>query len=78
MENIEPGKIKLGSHPSPFQKRGQTLAEYGLILALVSVAVIAILPLVGSDLKNIYITITSAISPTPTPQPNPGPIHRDD
>lgn len=43
-------------------KKGQTLVEYGLILALVSIVVIAVLTLLGDQLKNIFSTITSTLN----------------
>ena len=43
-------------------KKGQTLVEYGLILALVSIVVIAVLTLLGDQLKNIFSTITNTLS----------------
>ena len=43
-------------------KKGQTLVEYGLILALVSIVVIVVLGLLGNQLKSIFNTITSTLS----------------
>jgi pilus assembly protein Flp/PilA len=43
-------------------RKGQTLVEYGLILALVAIVVIAVLGLLGNQLKNIFNTITSTLS----------------
>jgi pilus assembly protein Flp/PilA len=40
----------------------QTMAEYGLILALISVAAIAALLLLGPQLKSIFDRITSALT----------------
>ncbi|MDD5260867.1 MAG: Flp family type IVb pilin [Methylacidiphilales bacterium] len=42
-------------------KKGQTLVEYGLILALVSIVVIVVLGLLGNQLKNIFNTITNTL-----------------
>jgi pilus assembly protein Flp/PilA len=42
-------------------KKGQTLVEYGLILALVSIVVIAVLTLLGGQLKNIFSKITNTL-----------------
>ena len=39
----------------------QTMAEYGLILALISVAAIAALLLLGPQLKSIFDRITAAL-----------------
>jgi pilus assembly protein Flp/PilA len=43
-------------------KRGQTLVEYGLILALVSIVVIAVLTLLGSQIQNVFNRITDTLS----------------
>jgi pilus assembly protein Flp/PilA len=43
-------------------KKGQTLVEYGLILALVSIVVIAVLTLLGDQLKNIFSKITDTLN----------------
>jgi pilus assembly protein Flp/PilA len=43
-------------------RKGQTLVEYGLILALVAIVVIAVLGLLGNELKNIFNVITNSLS----------------
>ena len=43
-------------------KKGQTLVEYGLILALVAIVVIAILTLMGTQLQSIFGKITATLS----------------
>lgn len=43
-------------------RKGQTLVEYGLILALVSIVVIAVLSLLGNQLRNIFGKITDTLS----------------
>lgn len=43
-------------------RKGQTLVEYGLILALVAIVVIAILTLMGSQLRTIFGKITATLS----------------
>lgn len=43
-------------------RRGQTLVEYGLILALVSIVVIAVLSLLGNQLRNLFGRITETLS----------------
>ena len=43
-------------------KKGQTLVEYGLILALVSIVVISVLTLLGNRMKIVFNTITSTLS----------------
>ncbi len=43
-------------------RKGQTLVEYGLILALVAIVVIAVLTILGNQLKNIFSEVTGALS----------------
>jgi len=42
-------------------KKGQTLVEYGLILALVAIVVIAVLTLMGNQLNTLFGKITSTL-----------------
>ena len=42
--------------------RGQTLVEYALILALISVVAIAVLIALGNNIKNVFTTISSQIA----------------
>jgi len=46
-------------------KRGQTLVEYGLILALVSIVVITVLSVLGTSIKNVFNTITTTLNSLP-------------
>ena len=43
-------------------KRGQTLVEYALILAFISVVAIAVLISLGQSIKGTYTKITSVLS----------------
>jgi pilus assembly protein Flp/PilA len=43
-------------------KRGQTLVEYALILAFISIVAIAVLVNVGTNLKAVYTKIDSTIA----------------
>lgn len=43
------------------QETGQGLAEYGLILVLIAVVVVAILTLTGGQVSSFYSTIASQI-----------------
>ncbi len=45
----------------PF-RRGQTLVEYALILALISVVAVGILLNLGKQVGAVYSTITSVVS----------------
>jgi pilus assembly protein Flp/PilA len=40
---------------------GQAMAEYGIILALVAVAVIVVLGLLGTDIRNAFQNVVNAI-----------------
>jgi Flp pilus assembly pilin Flp len=42
-------------------QKAQTMAEYGLILALVSVAAIIILGTVGGNLKNVFGSVANSL-----------------
>ncbi len=44
-------------------EEGQGMVEYGLILALVSIAVITVLGLMGTNLNTIFTQIKNAIVP---------------
>ena len=43
-------------------KKGQTLVEYALILAFISVVAIAVLISLGNQIKGVFTTITSQIA----------------
>ena len=47
-------------------RRGQTLVEYALILALIVVVSVAILLQMGGTLKSLYSTIDSQVARTAT------------
>ena len=44
------------------EEKGQTLIEYALIVALISIAVIAILLLVAPELRTVFQGIVDALS----------------
>ena len=44
------------------QKKGQTLVEYGLILALVALVVIAAVTALGGQLKNLFSKVTAQLT----------------
>jgi pilus assembly protein Flp/PilA len=44
------------------RQEGQGMVEYGLIIALVAVVVIAALTLLGGQLNNIFSSITSSLN----------------
>jgi Flp pilus assembly pilin Flp len=43
------------------QKRGQTLVEYALILAFISVVAISVLIRLGNQVRAVFSTITSQL-----------------
>jgi Flp pilus assembly pilin Flp len=43
-------------------KKGQTLVEYALILAFISVVAISVLVRLGNEVKSIFTTITSQLA----------------
>ncbi len=43
-------------------KKGQTLVEYALILAFISVVAISVLLRLGAEIKSVFTTITSQLS----------------
>jgi Flp pilus assembly pilin Flp len=43
-------------------KKGQTLVEYALILAFISVVAISVLIALGNQIKTVFTTITSQLS----------------
>ena len=43
-------------------RKGQTLVEYALILAFISVVAIAVLVALGNQVKGVFTTITSQIA----------------
>ena len=44
-------------------KRGATAIEYGLIAAGISVAIVLVVPLVGSNLNTAFTSVNTAITP---------------
>ncbi len=57
VENYAKGFIK--------KEEGQGMVEYGLIIALIAVVVIVALVLVGDQLKAIFNTIATKLTPAP-------------
>jgi Flp pilus assembly pilin Flp len=45
-----------------FNRKGQTLVEYALILAIISVVAIGVMISLGQQVKGVYSTITSVVA----------------
>jgi pilus assembly protein Flp/PilA len=43
------------------REEGQTMTEYGILLALIAVVVIAALLLMGPAIKNVFDSVTSSL-----------------
>ena len=48
------------------EEEGQTLVEYGLLISLIALVVIAVLTLLGSRIKATFNTASTAITTTTT------------
>ncbi|MBI3920514.1 MAG: Flp family type IVb pilin [Armatimonadetes bacterium] len=46
------------------EEEGQTLVEYGLLVALISLVTIAILTLLGTKIRNLFVTVNRSITST--------------
>jgi pilus assembly protein Flp/PilA len=46
------------------EEEGQTLVEYGLLVALIALVVIAILTVLGSKVRNTYVNVNTALKST--------------
>ncbi|NCO33576.1 MAG: Flp family type IVb pilin [Armatimonadetes bacterium] len=46
------------------EEEGQTLVEYGLLVALIALVVIAILTLLGTKVRNLFVTVNQTITST--------------
>ena len=49
------------------EEAGQTLVEYGLILALISIVAIAALTLIGGNVKAVFESIGNSLGTSGTP-----------
>jgi pilus assembly protein Flp/PilA len=49
------------------EESGQTLVEYGLIVALLSIAAIVILSTLGKDIVNVFTTVSTKLQDAQTP-----------
>lgn len=44
------------------EEEGQTLVEYGLLVSLIALVVIAILTVLGQKVRNLFVTVNSNIT----------------
>ena len=49
------------------EESGQTLVEYGLIVALLSIAAIVILSTLGQDIVNVFTSVSTELQNAQTP-----------
>lgn len=49
------------------EEKGQTLVEYGLIVALLSIAAIAILTTLGQDIVDVFTEVSTELQDAGTP-----------
>ncbi len=54
--------LRNSSFPRRKRRKGQTLVEYALILAFISVVAISVLLALGSRVKEVFTTITSQLA----------------
>jgi pilus assembly protein Flp/PilA len=43
------------------REEGQTMTEYGILLALIAVAVITVLALLGGKIANVFTKVTNSL-----------------
>jgi pilus assembly protein Flp/PilA len=43
------------------REEGQTMTEYGVLLALIAVGVIAVLLILGPQIKNAFLSVSNAL-----------------
>jgi len=46
------------------EQEGQTLVEYGLLVSLIALVVIAILTVLGQKIRNLFVSVNSNMSST--------------
>ena len=46
------------------EEEGQTLVEYGLLVALIALVVIAILTLLGTKVRDLFVNVNTNITST--------------
>lgn len=52
---LELGRIELR------REEGQTMTEYGVLLALIAIVVIAALILLGPAIKSVFVSVTNSL-----------------
>ena len=46
------------------EEEGQTLVEYGLLVSLIALVVIAILTVLGAKIRNLFVAVNSQMTTT--------------
>ena len=49
------------------EEEGQTLVEYGLLISLIALVVIAVLTLLGTKIKDVFTSSSNAMVVPPAP-----------
>lgn len=55
-------KIRAKVNTAMFRQEGQSMVEYGIIVALIAVVVIALIVTLGGQLKNTFSTIVAQLN----------------
>ena len=53
--------VRIENVMNPEDERGQTLVEYGLIVALISIVAIATMTTVGTNIKNVFTSVAGKL-----------------
>ena len=54
-------KLSVSAAPARARKRGQTLVEYSLILAIITIVMIAVMSLLGARIVVIFSAVTNLL-----------------
>ena len=49
-------------HASRKREEGQTMAEYGVVLSIITVAIVAVFPALGTAVLNVVSQVTGLLS----------------
>ncbi len=64
MENVDEGMVSVPRARVPHcgSRRGQTLVEYALILAIISIVAVGVMYNLGQQVGSVYSKITSVVA----------------